>query len=331
MKTAKELMKGWSINEVDAARVVLEMLEKLGMEGGGRVELLARLRRVVDEGVRAVKDGERTERFEVVAWASVEARAHRRSSTRRDLRCFVRRMLRVEGVGDMPLRSMGVAVCRELLEKAFGGSLSSYKKGRAILHSIFAYGMRREWCDANPVDRIETPHITERPITPLSLEEVKRLEETAQMPVHAAMRFSLRLMLYCGLRPHEVRRLRPEDIRWREREVVVRPSVSKTGGGRVVPLRGRVEWGGKGECVIPGSWERRWRELRRAAGFDRRWRADVCRHSFASYHAAHFRDMGALQCEMGHRSQQLLRTRYVSPVSQREAKGYWGCRVTCRR
>lgn len=320
MKTTKELLKNWAIDEIDAIRVVLECLEKLGEDGGSRHELLQRLRRVVDEGVRAVADAERTEAFAVVAWASVEARAARRPTTRRDLRCFVRRMLRVEGVGEMPLRRMTPAVCRHLLQQAFGGSASSYKKGRAILHSIFAFGMRREWCDANPVDRIEVPHIVERPIEPLSIDEVQRLEAAARLPEHRAMLFSLHLMLYCGLRPHEVRRLQPADVHCDEGEVVVRAAVSKTGGGRVVPLRGELPE----KVQIPRGWERRWRALRRAAGFAaEQWRADVCRHSFASYHAAYFRDMMALQCEMGHCNQQLLRTRYVSPVSKRHACVYW--------
>lgn len=318
MKTANELMKGWTIDEVDATRIILEALEKLGMEGGGRMEVLARLRQVVDEGVRAVQDGERTERFEVVAWASVEERAHRRPTTRRDLRYYVRRMLRVEGAANLPLRRMTVSTCRDLLNKAFGGSPSSYKKGRAILHSIFAYGMRREWCEVNPVDRIATPHVVEKPVVPLTLEEVARLESTVRLPEHAPMRFSLQLMLYCGLRPGEVQRLQPEDVRCAEREVIIRPAVSKTGGGRVVPLREDMlqSWS------LPGCWEARWRALRRASGFTR-WQADACRHSFASYHAAYYRDLKTLQYEMGHCNLQLLLSRYISPVSRADSKRYW--------
>lgn len=317
MKIANRLLKGWEISASDAARIVMECLEKLGIEGRGRREKLEQLRRVVGEGVRVVKERERTECFETVAWASVAARASRRATTRRDLRGFIRRMLRVEGVANKPLRGMRAADCRAILDSAFGASASSYKKGRTILHSIFAYGMRQEWCDANPVDRIEAPRVVERRIAPLTLEEVRRLEATARLPEHAAMRFSLYMMLYCGLRPYEVQRLQPEDVRYDEREVIIRPAVSKTGGGRVVPLRGRVQ-----QWSMPSNWGQRWRALRRAAGF-KEWQADVCRHSFASYHAAYYRDMVALQYEMGHRSQQLLRTRYVTPVARRCAELFW--------
>lgn len=319
MKTAETLMKGLPMDACDAARLVLECTEMLGEVWKERREMIQRIRRVMQEGVRAVQMAERTEAFSVVAWASVDARKDRRPATRRDLRCFVRRMLRVEGFAEMPLRNMTSDDCRRLLSSAFGASPSSYKKGRAILHSIFAYGMRREWCDANPVDRIETPVIHERPIAPLTPEEVARLEAAARQPEHADMRLSLRLMLYSGLRPTEVKRLKTSDIHWKEREVIIRPSVSKTGGGRIVPLRNTPA---KQQACIPHNWEARWKQLRRAAGFTT-WRADICRHTFASYHAAHFRDLNALQLEMGHTNQHLLRTRYISPISSRAALKYW--------
>ena len=317
--TGKKLMARWAMDEVDAVRMVLECLEKMGAgEEESRGELMRKVRRVVDEGVRAVQEAERTESFGVVAWASVEARAGRRPTTRRDLRSFVRRMLRVEGAAELPLRRMRVEDCRRILDTAFGSSPSSYKKGRAILHSIFVYGRRHAWCGANPVESIEAPEVREQPIAPLTIGEVRRLEAAAELPEHRAMRLSLRLMLYCGLRPHEVQRLKPEDIDREAGEVIIRPAVSKTGGGRVVPLRCAAPQGGK----IPGNWAVRWRRLRHAAGFQQ-WRADVCRHSFASYHAAHYRNMSTLQCEMGHGSLRLLRTRYVSPVSARTAANYW--------
>ena len=127
------------------------------------------------------------------------------------------------------------------------------------------------------------------------------------------MQLSLHLMLYCGIRPTEVSRINPEtDIDWDHAQVLVRPTTSKTGGGRVVPLR-------KADAIsvrtIPRRWVQRWRALRKAAGWGREaaqpWRQDVCRHTFATYHAAHFRNFPALQLEMGHRDCGLLRTRYV--------------------
>ena len=63
--------------------------------------------------------------------------------------------------------------------------------------------------------------------------------------------------------------------------------------------------------MCPPCWAQHWSRLHRAAGFSR-WQPDVLRHTFASHHLAHFRSYAALQLEMGHRSAELLRTRYVS-------------------
>ncbi len=316
--------------------------------------------RMIEAGEKELERQEHTVDFETAVWASVEARAGRRATTRRDLRHYARRLLRVQlsdleddsrvlggevllrrkgnlsvyaearasetsahGVGALPLRSMSTAQCRRILHAAFGGSASAFRKGRAMLHSVFAHGMRQEWCAENPVARIEVPAVQEREIVPLRREEVERLEAAVQQPEHRAMRLSLHLLLYCGLRPQEVARLQPQHVQPERGCVVVPGRCSKTGGGRVVPLRNRALLRGV-RMRIPRNWEQRWRRLRRGAGFaPGKWVPDVCRHTFASYHAARFRDLGALQLEMGHRSADLLRSRYLNLPRVEEAKGYW--------
>lgn len=331
---AKALLKDVPVTVEAAARMMLEFKEELTASGfwssGGEEtrgdEFIALMRRVFRAGLEVVRHAEKTVSFEEAAWASVEARRDRRAVTQRDLRTYVRRMLRVEGVAERPLRAMSAEDCRELLERAFAGSMHAYRKGRAILHSVFAYGFRREWCDANPVDRIESPRVREREIRPLSTSEVNRLLEAAARPEHAPMRLSLHLMLYCGIRPAEVRRLNPEtDIDWQGHQVIVRPERSKTGGGRLVPLRGaRKLLQMRGPLMIPRNWERRWGALRRSAGLPE-WRADVLRHTFASNHAAYFRNLPALQVEMGHRDLSLLSSRYVNPQcgAGQSVRAFW--------
>lgn len=328
MKTAKKLIEELPLDIRDTARLILETYEELGTraEGLSKKGLIHLLRRVMRLGIDELKNQERTVSFETAVWASVEARAGLRPTTRRDLRHYARRLLRVEGAGERPLRAMTCRECRELLQRAFGGSVSSYIKGRAMLHSVFAYGMRQEWCAENPVARVEIPRVQEREIVPLRREEVERLENAAKRPEHRAMRFSLYLLLYCGLRPKEVARIRPQHVQWEKGVVVVSAQCSKTGGGRVVPLRKKTQLHGV-SLRIPHNWERRWLRLRRAAGFAAgEWVPDVCRHTFASYHAARFRNLGALQLEMGHRSTDLLRSRYLNLPRVEEASGFWANR-----
>ena len=323
MKTARKLISDLPLHINDIARLILEATEQLGSMTADmeRLEMLQILRRVIAEGVRGVRAAESTVSFEEAVGKSVAARAHLRPASRKDLRHFTRRMLRIEGAGSLPLRAMSGAECRRILGEAFGSSAHSYRKGRAILHSIFTYGRRMGWCDANPVDNIEVPRVQEQEIVPLTLQEVKKLEQAAELPEHRAMRTSLHLMLYCGLRPNEVARLRPDDIQLHEKRVLIHPRTSKTGGGRVVPIRKAERLKG-GRIRIPRNWQNRWLALRRAAGFTR-WVPDICRHTFASYHAAHFRNLPELQLEMGHSTPALLRSRYLNLPRTAHAAAFW--------
>lgn len=324
-RIAKQLLKGLSLSQSDIARLALEAIEDLGdlARNLDRIELITLLRNTLREGVSVMKSAAHTVSLEEAAWASVNARQDLRPSSRRDLRHFVRRILKVEGAAAMPLRAITSTQCKKILAEAFEGSTSSFVKGRAILHSIFTFGMKQEWCDSNPVSRIEVPKVKEKAIVPLAPAEVEKLKEVAQRPEFRDMQFSLSLMLYGGIRPTEVSRLREEDFDWEEMQVIIRPSASKTGGGRTVPLRG-IKGIRKKDRIIPQGWNRKWHDLRRAAGYrGKSWVPDVCRHTFASYHAAYFRNLAALQLEMGHRDASLLMTRYMAPALKRDAAAFW--------
>ena len=322
---AKKLLEGVSLTQSDAARLVLEAIESLGEQakGNSRMALMDQVRATLREGVAAVKSAAHTVTLEEAALASIAARQGLRPVSLRDLRHYVNRILRVEGAAELSLRAITTAQCKQILEAAFGSSSSTFVKGRAIMHGIFAYGLQQEWCRINPVTRIEVPKVKEKTIKPLTPAEVEKLMELAKRPQFRDMQLSLCLMLYGGVRPTEVSRLRKEDFDWEGMQVIIRPSVSKTGGGRTVPLRG-IEGIRKKDRIIPRGWCRKWKCLRRAAGYrGRKWVADVCRHTFATYHAAYFRNLPALQLEMGHRDASLLMTRYMAPALRKDATAFW--------
>ena len=311
---ALELLRSTGIGLLEAAQVACAALRTNGGD-------LVRALQCIELGAEALAARERTCTLAEAGWASIEARSDCRKTTLRDLRYYLRRILKLNGVGELPLRAMTTAQCRDILQRAFGHSKSSFVKGRAMLSSVFSYGIRQEWCDANPVTRIEVPRVVEMPIEPLTPAMVEQLQTAAQRPEHRAMRFSLNLMLYSGIRPTEVSRLRESDFCWEEGTVIIRAQKSKTGGGRVVPLRGLRSLPPK-ERIIPRGWQRRWQALRRAAGFHK-WIPDVCRHTFASYHAAMYRNLPELQMVMGHRDLSLLRTRYIAPALRQDAAAFW--------
>ncbi|MDO4954674.1 MAG: tyrosine-type recombinase/integrase [Akkermansia sp.] len=316
-RAALEVLRSTGVDVLEAALVAKEALEC----GRGRVR---RARECVRLGAEEMRKREKTVTFRKAVEMALEEREkkNRRARTVTDFRYYCKRlMVRNPGLSERRMRSITSDDCRAYLQTAYGESPSQYRKARAILSGVFSTAIRHDWCDSNPVSRVEVPDVVEKPIEPLTIEEVERLEAAAQMPEHQDMQLSLHLMLYCGIRPTEVSRIDPErDIDWQNQRVVVRPTTSKTGGGRVVPLR-------KADAItvrtIPHRWIHRWRALRKAAGWGKEtahpWRQDVCRHTFATYHAARFRNFAALQMEMGHRDSSLLHTRYVYAGNGTEA------------
>lgn len=151
---------------------------------------------------------------------------------------------------------------------------------------------------------------------PLSGAQIRAIMRTCLDEDLRSMLPATQLLLFCGVRPGEVRRLRWRDIDRREKVVYIEGRASKTGGPRAVPLRG----GAKelldyrcppNEYIAPRNWTRLWRRLRLRAGI-KRWQRDVMRHTFASLHLKRFHNLLQLQEEMGHRDCNLLRTRYLN-------------------
>ena len=315
---ALEVLRSTGVDVLEAALVAKEALER----GRRRVR---RARECVRLGAEEMRKRERTVTFAKAVETALEDRKRKglRARSIVDFRYLCKRMMKMNpGLAERRVRSITSDDCRAYLQAAYGESAAQYRKARAIMSGVFSTAIKHDWCDANPVSRVEVPDVVEKPIEPLTIEEVERLEAAAQLPEHRDMQLSLHLMLYCGIRPTEVSRIDPErDIDWQNQRVVVRPTTSKTGGGRVVPLRcGNID---ALRHDIPRRWAQRWRALRKAAGWGKEtahpWRQDVCRHTFATYHAAHFRNFAALQMEMGHRDSSLLRTRYVYAGNGTEA------------
>lgn len=215
-------------------------------------------------------------------------------------------------------------------ETAHGVSASQFNKGRTMLHGLFEFALRREWCDKNPIKRIERKKVVEKEILPLKLSETKQLIKTAQneSPEYAIV---AALLVYAGIRPREVRRLTWRDIDTEEKTITVRSQCSKTGGVRQVeipPVLNRLLITHKSEnCspICPADWQRRWRKIRDNSGFRGRWVQDVLRHTYASFHAKNYADLPRLQLNMGHRDLSLLRSRYVNMhgISRADAKCFF--------
>lgn len=330
---ALAILKKTGLDVVEAAQLAHELLQA----SKGRGNRWKRARECIRLGVEALVARGKTVAFRKAVDEAMEARQDRRKRTRDDFRYISRRLLRFcPEMARRPVHFITPRECRACLEKSFD-TLRQRHKARLVLSGIFGTAVKRGWCTENPVAYVDLPRLKEHSIPVLSLEEMRRLLAAAEEYDGGACLAAVGLMLYAGIRPEEVRRLDWAQINLREGMVSLRARHSKTGGARIVtiqPVLGNllertVAMGFVSGSVCPRNWPAKWRELRRLAGWDgkeKKWPADMLRHTFASYFARHFKNLHVLQMEMGHASSDLLRTRYLNMegITEMTAAVFWG-------
>lgn len=330
---ALSILKKTGLDVVEAAQLAHELLQA----SKGRGDRWKRARECIRLGEEALIARGKTVAFRRAVDEAIEARHDRRKRTRDDFRYISRRLLRCcPEMARRPIRFITPQECRAWLEKSFV-TLRQRHKARLVLSGVFGTAVKRGWCRENPVAYVDLPRLKESSIPVLSLEEMHRLLAAAQEYAGGACLTAIGLMLYGGIRPEEVRRLDWAQIDLREGMVSLRARHSKTGGARIVTIRPVLKnlleraavmgFGAGGVC--PRNWPAKWRAVRRLAGWDgkeKKWPADILRHTFASYFARHFKNLHVLQLEMGHASSDLLRTRYLNMegITEVTAALFWG-------
>lgn len=325
--SAKKILEGSGITVLDAARLIRNIIDekdaRFGLPNAGFCK------KVIDAGLRSVRYKEETfaSGFEIY----LEQKRHLRPDSIRDIRAVGRRMIRLlPALAGKNFSEFTTPYCERSLAECFT-TPSQFNKARAIIHAFFEFALRREWCDRNPVRLVERKKVVEREIVPLKLDETKRLFSAARRTKNANCIAAVALLLYAGIRPREVRRMKWRDMDLRENTITVRSQCSKTGGVRQVEIcpalrRILLRCAEESECeVCPKNWQKKWRQIRSESGFDGCWVQDILRHTYASYHAKHFGDLPRLQLNMGHSDLSLLRARYVNMygISRSEARMFF--------
>lgn len=325
--SANTLLEDKGISVLDAARLICNVLDYLPKNS--TLTPIQFCSKIIETGKQHIHISEMSvsEGFALY----LEYKRHLRKDSFNDIRYLGNRLLRTSPeFGKRNFSELSASECEEWLNAAFHTD-SQFNKARTMLHGLFEFAIRREWCDKNPIKRIERKKVVEKGIQPLKLAETKRLIKTAQResPVYAVV---AALLVYTGIRPREVRRLTWRDIDTEEKIITVRSQCSKTGGVRQVeipPVLNRLlithSRELKEEKICPTDWQRRWRKIRDTSGFRGRWVQDVLRHTYASFHAKNYADLPRLQLNMGHRDLSLLRSRYVNMhgISRAEAKCFF--------
>ena len=326
LNSAKKILGRTKISVLDSVRFVRNILD--AKPKNSKLTDAQFILKVIEVGLCNIRAKEMSISEGIALY--LKSKQHLRPDSIRDIRCIGNRLLRTNPeLSGRNFSELSVSECEEWLNAAFHSN-PQFNKARTMLHGLFEFALRREWCDKNPIKRIERKKVVEKEIQPLKLAETKQLIKTAQResPVYAVV---AALLVYTGIRPREVRHLTWRDIDTEEKTITVRSQCSKTGGVRQVeipPVLNRLLITHKSQNsshICPTDWQRRWRKIRDNSGFRGRWVQDVLRHTYASFHAKNYADLPRLQLNMGHRDQSLLRSRYVNMhgISRAEAKSFF--------
>jgi integrase len=209
---------------------------------------------------------------------------------------------------------------------------------RAILHSVFAFALKRKILRDNPVGEIEKEKIKKDKVGILSIHEMKALLEAARGDFDVLA--TIAIGGFAGVRPEEIKRLKWSAIDLGRAVIDCGSEVTKTASHRYVKIEPvlaawlqvdplfpvRVSQGGQ---IQGENFRRRFDEVRVAAGFSVRgsegvpWPHDALRHSFGSYHLAHFKNAASTALEMGHQGTAMLFSSYRSRVGEQDAREWW--------
>ena len=325
---AKKLLIGCRLSIVDATRLIKNILDaKTSNSPLTDIQFVAK---VIEVGLRNIRNTEKS--FEDGFKIYLESKQHLRPDSIRDIRCIGNRLIRTSPeLARRNFSELSVSECEEWLNAAFHTN-PQFNKARTMLHGLFEFALRREWCDKNPIKLIVRRRIIEKEISPLSFPQIKNLLKTAKMPKHKECLPAIGLLMFAGVRPREVHRLTWEDIDLKENSITIHSLCSKTGGVRQVEICSSLKRllapfanGQKNERVCPKNWQKRWRDIRNDSGFKNVWVQDILRHTYASYHAKRFKDLPRLQLNMGHYDLSLLRSRYVNMrgISNTDARNFF--------
>ena len=300
--------------KVEEAQAAFEKLNGTGIT----------LTQAVDEVLKLRKARESTVTFKEMFDRFREAKKTRSPKYQTDLRCTLPRFAALHD------KLVCEISAREIEEQLKGMSASVRNAFLRYLKAAFNFGMRNDWCTANPIVRLDMDRVKMRREI-LSNDQViallKAVRETdlELLPHHL-------LCIFAGIRPEEVCRLDWSNVNIAERFIEVPDESAKTDIRRIVDMEPLlVEWlkyfgkrGGKttGPISPKHRLRERLRAVRKAARIDP-WPQDAPRRTFASNWLAIKHDVNRLNNLMGHTSPAMLFKHYNRAVTQKQARAFW--------
>lgn len=194
---------------------------------------------------------------------------------------------------------------------------------RRDLNTLFSFCVSRGYSSSNPAEGTRQAKEVAKPIGILTVAETTQLLNAATEKLIPYIAIGA----FAGLRAAEVERLDWSQVDLESRLIEVSAKNSKTATRRLVKiLPNLAAWLAplhqKKGSVVPLNLRWLFVDTRKRAGINK-WPSNALRHSYASYHLAHFKDAAALALEMGHTNTGMIFQHYREVVKPKDAEGYW--------
>ena len=197
---------------------------------------------------------------------------------------------------------------------------------RIILSALFSYVRDNGYCAENPVKRATLKKEIAPPCEILSPEQLAILLASVS-PEWVPF---LAIGAFAGIRVAEIGKLDWREVDLLDGCIEVTAKNAKSAQRRIVKILPTLDaWirplakpeGRVAPCEV-FSPKLNFPDALAKAGIDP-WPRNALRHSFASYHIAHFKDAAKLALEMGHNTTKLIFKHYRQVVRSNDAERYW--------
>jgi integrase len=194
---------------------------------------------------------------------------------------------------------------------------------RRLIVVALNFAVRRGYATDNPAEKTDKAKEPTADIGILTVTQAARLLESATPDILPYIAIGL----FAGLRRAEIERLDWSEVDFDSGHIEVTAGKSKTASRRLVTMQPNLrEWlmplrKLKGR-VMSEEFRQQFDQARLVAGIGE-WPDNALRHSFASYHMAHFKNAASTALELGHHDSRVTFGHYRELVKPKEAERYW--------